>query len=57
MRRISLVGRVVLFASTVAIAIAVIVASSLIAFDGKRVRIGGAPGDPARTFSSPPVEP
>src|SRR5207253_8738235 len=28
-----------------------LVAEGRIAFDGKRVRIGGAPGDPARTFS------
>ena len=34
-----------------------LVAEGRIAFDGNRVRIGGAPGDPARTFSSPPVEP
>jgi len=34
-----------------------LVADGRISFDGRRVRVSGAPGDPAPTLSSPPVGP
>ena len=34
-----------------------LVAEGRVSLDGQRVRISGAPGDPGRTFSSPPAEP